>query len=277
MTDEYARIATDEAKNCVAEGAGKPQVGVVIVKDGVELGRSHRGRTGPGEHAEYGLIRELTSRGVDLAGSTVYTTLEPCSARNHPKVPCAMHLATAGVAEVVIGMYDPNPQIYRAGWRILRNVGVKLRDFPASLRAEIAADNKGFAEQFTRRDKDADTGVLFDWDQHPDGFIVTSSGGDFTVKFSRAGADRLHLYAATNQRVGAPRHAGEFSEVDDPEAQDTWKGHARTVREGAIGMLSHSGGYLLIKVVKVHDMDRGADQNCVQFDYEYRSTNLPIS
>lgn len=275
MTNEnYARIATNEAKKSVSEGKGKPLVGVVIVKDGVELGRSHRGRTRVGEHAEYGLIHKLTAQGVNLAGSTVYTTLEPCSARNHPKVPCATHLAAAGVAEVFIGMYDPNPRIYRDGWRILRNNGIKLRDFPASLRAEIAKDNKAFAGQFTRRDQDADTGVLFDWDQHPNGFTVSTSGGEFVVRFTSAGADCLHMYTTEGQRIGAPRHAREFSEVDDPEAQDTWEGHARTVKEGGLGMLSRGDGYLLVKVVNVHDMDRGADQNCVEFDYEYRSAKL---
>lgn len=168
-------------------------------------------------------------------------------------------------------MYDPNPRIYRNGWRMLRDHGVELRDFPPDLRAEIREDNKPFMEQFTRRSQDADTGVLFDWDQHPKGFTVSTSGGDFVVRFTRAGADRLHMYTTGDQQIGAPRHAHEFSEVDDPGAQDTWEGHARTVIEGGIGILRHGVGYLLVKIIKVWDMDRGEDQNCVEFDYEYRS------
>jgi hypothetical protein len=100
---------------------------------------------------------------------------------------------------------------------------------------------------------------------------TTASGGEFMLRFSRCSADSLHLYAGASQRVGAPRHARQFSEVDDPEAADTWEGHSRTVREGEIGMLSGTNGHLLIKVVKVHDMNRGADQNCVEFDYEFRA------
>ena len=94
---DFAAIAVEESKKSLAEGEGKPLVGVVIAKDGEELGRSHRGRTGSGEHAEFGLIKELRAQGVDLTGAVVYTTLEPCSTRNHPKVPCAEHLAADGV------------------------------------------------------------------------------------------------------------------------------------------------------------------------------------
>lgn len=271
---EFAAIAVEEGKKSQAEDEGKPLVGVVIARDGEELGRSHRGRTGRGEHAEFGLIRELHSTGTDLTGSVVYTTLEPCSTRNHPKVPCEEHLAAAGVAEVVIGMYDPNPRIYRDGWRVLRDHDIRLRDFPADLREEVAADNRAFADQFLRRAQDADTGVLFDWDAHPGGFHILTSGGEFRVRFTRAGADRLHLYGNVGQ-IGAPRHAREFREVDDPAAQDTWEGHSRTIVQGTIGMLAGPSGHLLLKVTEVNDMDRGAEQNCVKFDYEYRPSMKP--
>ncbi|MGC4112991.1 MAG: hypothetical protein QM747_21745 [Nocardioides sp.] len=267
---DFAEAAVQEGKKSLAEGEGKPLVGVVIVKDGKELGRSHRGRTGSGQHAEYGLIKELVAEGVDLVGATVYTTLEPCSSRNHPKTPCAEHLAAAGVAEVVIGMYDPNPRIYRDGWRILAGHDIRLRDFPADLREEIASDNQAFADLFLRRAQDADTGVLFDWAQHPAGFSVVTSGGEFVVEFGPAGHDSIYLYASRGQRVGSPRHATEFSQVDDPAAQDSWEGHYRPLSEGDIGMLSGTPGHLLIKVVRVHSLEHGADQNCVEFDYEFR-------
>ena len=116
--------------------------------------------------------------------------------------------------------------------------------------------------------------MLFDWDQHPNGFRITTSGGEFVPRFSRCSAEKIYLLAGASERVGAPRHAQRFSEVDDPEALDSWEGHVRTVREGEIGMLAGPNGYVLIKVVKVHDMDRGAAQNCVEFDYEFRARAL---
>lgn len=267
---DYARTAVDEGKKSQSEADGKPLVGVVIVKDRAVLGVSHRGRTGSGEHAEFGLISELREQGVDLAGSTVYTTLEPCSSRNHPKKPCAEHLIEAGVAEISIGMYDPNPRIHRDGWRLLRDAGMKLVDFPAGLREEVEEDNRTFVDQYRLREGDAGAGVLFDWVQRPDGFRVMTSGGEFVVKFSRASARSLHMYATGVHRVGHARHAHEFTEVDDPTAQDSWQGHSRTIPEDEIGILKGESGSLLVKVVEVHDMDQGAEQNCAKFDFEYR-------
>ncbi|HEX4492819.1 MAG TPA: hypothetical protein VH914_16555, partial [Acidimicrobiia bacterium] len=93
-----------------------PKVGVVIVgSDGQVLGESFRGEfmtpNGSPWHAEAGLL-ETRLKGVDLTGAVVYTTLEPCSRRGEGKTPCAERLVAAGVATVVIGIYDPNPNIW---------------------------------------------------------------------------------------------------------------------------------------------------------------------
>jgi diaminohydroxyphosphoribosylaminopyrimidine deaminase/5-amino-6-(5-phosphoribosylamino)uracil reductase len=47
-----------------------------------------------------------------------------------------------------IGRYDRNPQIYREGWRALRDAGVRLHDFESELRTEIDAINQEFIEHF---------------------------------------------------------------------------------------------------------------------------------
>lgn len=121
MTDEitFMRLAVDTARKCAPEDdRAHPRVGVVVVKSGRQIAVSHRGELSPGEHAEFtALERRLPEE--TLAGAVVYTTLEPCTTRNHPKVPCAERLIERKVARVVVGMLDPNPQITGKGLRRL--------------------------------------------------------------------------------------------------------------------------------------------------------------
>jgi pyrimidine deaminase RibD-like protein len=67
---EFVRIAIEEARKSTSEDARiHPFVGVVVVKNGKELARSHRGEF-PGNHAEFiALERKLGQE--TLAGSTV--------------------------------------------------------------------------------------------------------------------------------------------------------------------------------------------------------------
>jgi pyrimidine deaminase RibD-like protein len=82
----FARLAIEEARKSVSEDERvHPRVGTVIVKDGRVLVTAHRGEI-PQCHAEY-VALEKKLADVPLAGSTVYTTLEPCTSRKHPKVP----------------------------------------------------------------------------------------------------------------------------------------------------------------------------------------------
>src|SRR4051812_38536418 len=96
---QFMRLAVDEAHKCLPEDRRlHPKVGVVVVKDNDILAKSYRGEA-PGNHAEYFALEEKL-RNDTLAGATVYTTLEPCTTRNHPKIPCARRLVDRKVARV---------------------------------------------------------------------------------------------------------------------------------------------------------------------------------
>lgn len=144
---KYMKLAIKEAKKSIPEPDGRihPKVGVVIVRDGKVLATAYRGEISAGDHAEYtALERKLPE--IDLTGAILYTTLEPCTKRSHPKAPCAKRIADRRISKVVIGILDPNPDIYKSGLFLLKGRGVEVEHFPSELQREIEALNKEFIE-----------------------------------------------------------------------------------------------------------------------------------
>jgi pyrimidine deaminase RibD-like protein len=141
---KFAKLAIEEARQSVSEQDGKPHpmVGAVIVKDGKVLSSAHRGEA-PGNHAEFtALDKKLADEAV--FGATVYTTLEPCTTRNHPKIPCAKRIIDRKVSRVVVGMLDPDPRITGRGMLALRSANIAIAFFPADLMTEVEELNREF-------------------------------------------------------------------------------------------------------------------------------------
>jgi pyrimidine deaminase RibD-like protein len=140
----YARLAIEEARKSVQENDGKPHpwVGAVVVKDGKVLSAAHRGEV-PGNHAEFTALERNLSDAV-VAGATVYVTLEPCTTRNRPKIPCADRLIERRIKRVVVGMLDPDDRIRGKGHRKLTNAGIEFSFFPHDLAMEVEELNREF-------------------------------------------------------------------------------------------------------------------------------------
>lgn len=140
---QFMEMAIEEARRSIPEDTRvHPKVGAIVVKNGSILSAAHRGETLQC-HAEYiALEKKLTDESV--AGSTVYTTLEPCTTRKHPKIPCAHRLIERKVKCVVIGMLDPNPDIRGKGWQLLREAGIETRVFDHDLMQQVEELNREF-------------------------------------------------------------------------------------------------------------------------------------
>ncbi|MEL7448790.1 MAG: bifunctional diaminohydroxyphosphoribosylaminopyrimidine deaminase/5-amino-6-(5-phosphoribosylamino)uracil reductase RibD [Pseudomonadota bacterium] len=128
-----------------AEGSAhpNPRVGCVIVADDVIVGEGWHEEAG-GPHAE---VHALRAAGEKARGARCYVTLEPCS--HHGRTPpCANALLSAGLAEVVVAMTDPDPRVSGTGIERLREAGVRVR---TGLMADAAAAlNRGFVSRNTR-------------------------------------------------------------------------------------------------------------------------------
>lgn len=144
---KFAKMAVELARKSMPEDQRThPKVGVVVVKDGKVVSTAYRGET-EGCHAEY-IASEKKVAEEQIAGATVYTTLEPCTSRNHPKIPCATRLRERKVGRVVIGMLDPNPEISGRGVRALREANIAIDLFPDELKAEVEEMNREFLRAY---------------------------------------------------------------------------------------------------------------------------------
>ena len=101
-----------------------PLVGAVIVRGDEVIGEGWHARLG-GLHAEAAAIEDARQRGADLAGSTMYVTLEPC-AHHGRQPPCAEAIVAAGIERVVIGCDDPSERASGRGPGTLRDEGVEV-------------------------------------------------------------------------------------------------------------------------------------------------------
>ena len=97
----------------------KPTVGAVLVRDGEVVGEG--ATEAAGSHAE---AVALDAAGERARGATMYVTLEPC-AHHGTTPPCADAIVAAGVARVVFGARDPNPEA-AGGAERLRAAGLEV-------------------------------------------------------------------------------------------------------------------------------------------------------
>lgn len=117
----WMRRAIELARQGQYSTKPNPNVGCVIVKDGVVVGEGFHPKAGQ-PHAEVFAMRQA---GEQARGATAYVTLEPCAHYGRTP-PCAKGLVEAGVAKVMVACPDPNPLVAGKGVKILKDAGIEV-------------------------------------------------------------------------------------------------------------------------------------------------------
>jgi len=127
MIDANDRRFMSRALELAGQGLGhvepNPMVGCVLVVGGEIVGEGwHRDFGGP--HAEIAALRAAGNR---AEAATAFVTLEPCCLVGKTP-PCTSALIRAGVAKVVVGCRDPNPEVAGGGLAQLRAAGIDVAE-----------------------------------------------------------------------------------------------------------------------------------------------------
>ena len=143
--DDYAMMARalQLAERGLYTASPNPRVGCVIARDGRIVGEGFHEKAGEA-HAE---VAALKAAGAQAAGTTVYTTLEPCSHQGRTP-PCIDALIEAKVRRVVAAMQDPNPKVAGSGFERLKRAGIEVES--GVLEHEAREMNIGFVSRMTR-------------------------------------------------------------------------------------------------------------------------------
>ncbi len=208
----YLKLALKEAKRGRYTTSPNPAVGCVIVRDDKILGQGFHHAAGQ-PHAEVMALRDADQ---DVAGATVYVTLEPCCHYGRTP-PCALALIEAKVARVVIGSRDPNPKVAGGGIAMLQEAGIDVTLAADKLNERCLKLNRAFFKSITTKRPF----VITKLGMSMDGKIALSDGSSkwITNEDSRSDGQRLRLWSdvlittAATVRVDNPRYNVRIDEL----------------------------------------------------------------
>lgn len=258
---DLMKLAIEEHLKCTEY----PRVGAVVSKRGNLLSTGFRGEI-PRKHAERIAIEKLDPPA--LAGSTLYTTLEPCVRLHTDQTvdSCADLIVASGIKEVFVGVLDPNGTIYSQGFRTLLENNISVKFFNRKLRAAIEGETFDLGE------------VHAVYGSGKRRVPVVQSGLEITVYFSKTDNRSIPIKWATLQ----PRHglvdlssrngavtiaagASKLSDVADPTVF-RFPSHFARMSKGTIAVVQPQGSSfcVLIKLLELFEND-------ILFQWEVRN------
>jgi diaminohydroxyphosphoribosylaminopyrimidine deaminase/5-amino-6-(5-phosphoribosylamino)uracil reductase len=137
--DRHWLLEAISLSRCCPPSATAFSVGAVLVgADGTVLSTGYSRECTPADHAEEVALARIglpgaaplgsagTRNGLDLAGATMYSSLEPCASRASRPTPCADLIIASGIGRVVIAWREPPIFVSGGGAVRLRQAGLAV-------------------------------------------------------------------------------------------------------------------------------------------------------
>jgi 5-amino-6-(5-phosphoribosylamino)uracil reductase len=116
-------------------------VGCVIAAGDGRIFEGYTHESGPRNHAEEEAILKAEAAGADLAGATIYTSMEPCSTRSSKPVSCCELILRHRMERVVYALAEPDRFVRCDSTAILRSAGVEVV-VPEGFAEQVAEINR---------------------------------------------------------------------------------------------------------------------------------------
>ena len=133
------RQAIELGRRCTPSD-GAYSVGAVVVNRDGSVFTGYSRESGPSNHAEEEAIAKAVAAGADLAGATIYSSLEPCSIRRSKPRSCSQLIIEHRFARVVFAMFEPLHFVDCHGAEMMREAGIEV-DVLESLAPEVEQVN----------------------------------------------------------------------------------------------------------------------------------------
>jgi pyrimidine deaminase RibD-like protein len=135
------RAAIELSKQCPPVESAFAVGAIVVDAAGTRLADGYSRETGPVVHAEESALAKLAGSGLDLAGATLYSSLEPCSRRASRPLSCTQLILRAGIGRVVLAWREPPLFVADAqGATLLERAGVTVVELPELAEAARAVN-----------------------------------------------------------------------------------------------------------------------------------------
>ena len=130
--ERWMSAAVELAWRCPPSDSAYSVGAVIVSADGALLSGGYSRESDPRVHAEESALAKLAADDPRLAGATIYSTLEPCSARKSRPRTCTQLIIASGIRRVVIAWREPGLFVADCqGYELLRQAGLEVSEMPA--------------------------------------------------------------------------------------------------------------------------------------------------